>query len=299
LKTLTLKSYAKLNLFLSVRHKRPDSFHAIETVFERISLSDRIVLRPRADGKIVFRCNDPSLPGGAGNLAVKAALLLSRTYRVRAGVTITLSKRIPVGAGMGGGSGNAATVLSGLNKLWGLRLPRPELAKLAAQIGSDVPFFIYNCRFALATGRGDRIRPLPELGRRVLWHVIAVPGIHVSTPLIYKHWDKLSASKNSDTSRLTRRASNAKLIILALGKNDLPGLGSALFNSLEAVTTDLYPRVGAVKQALAAAGVKYHLMSGSGSAFFGIVSSRKEADAFSRKLKKDNRLWHVFVASTV
>ncbi|MFA5100687.1 MAG: 4-(cytidine 5'-diphospho)-2-C-methyl-D-erythritol kinase [Candidatus Omnitrophota bacterium] len=299
MKTLTLNSYAKLNLFLSVRNKRPDKFHSIETLFERISLSDRIVLQLRSDKKIVFRCNDLSLPEDDRNLAVKAAVLMSKTYGMRTGLTIRLLKRIPAGAGMGGGSGNAATVLLGLNKLWGLHLSRAQLGSLAAQIGSDVPFFVYNCRFALASGKGDRIKPLPEIGRRVLWHVIVVPNMHVSTPLIYKHWDKLSASKNSGTSRLTRPVSNAKLIILALRGKSLPGLGRALFNSLEEVTADMYPQVREVKQALISAGVKYTLMSGSGSAFFGIVPSRKEAVVFSRKLKKDNRLWRVFVASTV
>jgi 4-diphosphocytidyl-2-C-methyl-D-erythritol kinase len=299
LKTLTLNSYAKVNLYLSVRNKRPDNFHSIETLFERISLCDRIVLQARADKRIVFCCNDPALPAGSENLAVKAALLLSKAYGLHTGVTIKLLKRIPVGAGMGGGSSNAATVLLGLNKLWGLRLSRPKLVSLAAQIGSDVPFFVYNCRFARATGKGDCIKPLLVPRSHVLWHVIAVPNIYVSTPLIYKHWDKLSASKNFDTSRLTRQVSNVKLISLALRRKDLSGVGHGLFNSLEAVTMDLYPQVGAVKHALSSIGVKTILMSGSGSSFFGIVSSQKEAEVFGRKLKMKHRLWHVFVAHTV
>jgi 4-diphosphocytidyl-2-C-methyl-D-erythritol kinase len=299
LKTLTLNSYAKINLYLSVRNTRPDNFHSIETVFERISLCDRIAFHDRKDGRIVLRCSDPALPSGSENLAVKAAVRLRARYGLHKGVTIILKKMIPVGAGMGGGSGNAAAVLLGLNELWNLRLSRSKLSSLGAQIGSDVPFFIYNCRFAWATGKGEKIKPLPALTRRLFWHVIAVPDLHVATPRIYKHWDKLRARKNIDISRLTRPLSNAKLILLALAEHDTPGLGRALFNSLEAATTDLYPQVNRVRAALAAVGVKYILMSGSGPAVFGIVASRKEAIAISGKLKKDHRLWHVFVAHTV
>ena len=296
---LAINSYAKVNLFLSVKNKRPDGYHSIESLFERISLCDRIKLEKRSDKRIVLRCSDPGLPSGKNNLAVKAALLLSGRYGIKKGVTIDLLKRIPTGAGMGGGSSNAAAVLSGLNKLWNLDLSQRQLGGLAAKIGSDVPFFVYNCSFALCEGRGDLIRPLPLLSKRRLWHVIVVPKVHVSTPLIYKHWDKLRANKKISASVLTRPASDAKLILLALNRQR-PDFGSSgLFNSLEAVTIGLYPQVQDAKQALAASGIKTILMTGSGSAVFGIVSSRKEALAFSKQLKAQNRFWSIFVASTV
>jgi 4-diphosphocytidyl-2-C-methyl-D-erythritol kinase len=299
LNTLTLNSWAKVNLFLYVLNKRPDKFHSIKTLFERISLCDRIVLRKRMDGAIVFQCNDPKLPGGADNLAVKAALALSQRYPKHKGVTIKLIKHIPVGAGLGGGSGNAATVLLGLNKLWNLRLSIAELARLGAQIGSDVPFFVYNCRFAWATGRGEKIKPIPGSKKCRFWHVIVVPKIHVSTPLIYRHWDKLSAGKNIDISRLTSHISDVKIKFRVLRTPGACCLDKILFNSLEAVTVDLYPQVAQVKQALASKGFKNILMSGSGPAVFGIAASRKEAVDFSIQLKKEHQMWQVFVAVTV
>jgi 4-diphosphocytidyl-2-C-methyl-D-erythritol kinase len=246
-----------------------------------------------------LRCSDPDLPCGRDNLAYKAALLLSSRYGITKGVTIDLLKRIPPGAGMGGGSSNAAAVLSGLNTLWGLGLSERRLGHLAAEIGSDVPFFVYNCSFAIGKGRGDLIKPLPVAPKRRLWHVIIVPKVSVSTPLIYKHWDKLRARKKIGVSVLTRTPSDVKLILLALNRQKPESLSSCLFNSLEAVTTDLYPQVRAAKQALADSGIKTILMTGSGSAVFGIVSSRKEAAAFSRRLKAKNRFLQIFVASTV
>ena len=299
MKTLTLNSYAKLNLYLSVGPARADKFHSIQTIFERIDLCDRITVARRQDSRMVFHCSDSRLPRGRGNLAVRAAMSLIRKYAPGQGVNIKLVKRIPAGAGLGGGSGNAATVLVGLNELLGLGLSVGQLCNLANEIGSDVAFFVHNCRFATGKGRGERIKPVPGLARRLLWHVIAVPNVHVSTPRIYRHWDKLRANKKIDTSRLTSPAYDAKLILLALKRNKGCSFELPLFNSLEPVTTDLYPAVRAVKQALAAVGLKNILMSGSGSSFFGIVSSRKEAVDFSRKLKKSHRLWRIFVAKTV
>jgi 4-diphosphocytidyl-2-C-methyl-D-erythritol kinase len=296
---LAIKSYAKLNLFLSVINKRPDGYHNIVSLFERISLCDRLILKKRSDARIVLRCSDPALPAGKDNLAVKAALLLSRRYGVTKGVSIDLLKRIPSGAGMGGGSSNAAAVLSGLNELWDLGLTTGKLASLAAEIGSDVPFFVHNCSFALAKGRGDLIYPLPAFSQTRLWHVIVAPKINVSTPHIYKQWDKLDVSKKISASVLTRPSSDAKLILLALSSQKRESPSSGLFNSLEAGTIDMYPRVRAAKQALADLGIEMILMTGSGSAVFGIASSRKEAIVFSKQLKAQNRFRHVFVACTV
>jgi len=299
LKTLTLNSFAKLNLYLSVRNKLSDGYHSLQTVFERINVCDKVVLRVRRDDKIVCLCDDPGLPADSRNLAVKAALLLSRRYAVGKGATIRLIKRIPQGAGMAGGSSNAAAVLIGLNRLWRLGLSKAELCSIASRVGSDVAFFIHECRFALAEGKGEKVRPVRELRKRLLWHVILVPDLHASTPLIYKQWDKLRANKNIDISRLTRPVSGAKLILSALRQKSGHWLEQCLFNGLEAAAIDLYPGLARVRRVLTMAGVPNICMTGSGSAFFGIVSSRKEALRFSRRLKKLNRRWHVFVARTV
>ena len=294
---MVLNSYAKLNLYLEVLNIRQDKFHNIKTIFERIDLSDRIILKPRLDTKIKIICKDPGVPGGNTNLCYRAAKLLKEGFNIERGVDIKIIKRIPVGAGLGGGSSNAASVLLGLNKLWKLRLPQGELARLAKNIGSDVPFFIYNTPFAKGLGRGERIEALKVPESLRLWHILVVPQLRVSTPFIYGKWDKKALNKSHLTG-LTRPKYDVKIIISGLRKNGLPLEGGFLFNSLEEVTLRLYPAVQRIKERLEGLGLKSILMSGSGPAVFGIVSSRKEAVALSRRLKKQDRSLRVFVTRT-
>lgn len=290
---ILLNSYAKLNLYLEIINKREDGYHNIRTLFERIGLADKIILQPRRDKKITITCNNPQVPLDASNLAFRSARLLQKEFNVDKGVDIKIIKRIPVGSGMAGGSGNAATTLMGLNRLWKLRLTRDKLARLAGKIGCDVPFFIYDCPFALGERRGDKVKPLKALCGVRLWHIVVVPKIGVSTPSIYKEWDKLP-----QTFKLTMPRSNVNILILALKKSGFLSIGSVLFNGLEKVTAALYPKVKRVKEKLAIAGLKSTLMSGSGPAVFGIVSSRKEALSLGRQLKKDSHL-QVFVVRTL
>ncbi len=324
---MILNSYAKLNLYLEVLNRRNDKYHNIKTVFERISLRDTIILRLRPDKKINITCNLASLPTGHSNLAYRCAYLLQNTFKVNKGVDIKIIKRIPVGAGLGGGSSNAASVLIGLNKLWGLNLTQAKLAKLAAKIGSDVPFFIYNTPFAQGDGRGDRIRPLKILSDTRLWHILVVPKIRVSTPFIYKKWDiyfkalklappslrqkdsiikervgltpldKCGISKNNYLTGLTMPKYNVKMLLLAIKEKKSSLISQALFNSLEQITAKIYPEINRIKEKLIALGVKSILMSGSGPAVFGVVSSRKEAVFLRRQLNK-NALWQVFLTHT-
>jgi 4-diphosphocytidyl-2-C-methyl-D-erythritol kinase len=284
-----LNSYAKLNLYLSVRNKRKDSYHNLTTIFERISLADRIILKLRKDGQIKMSCSDKGLACDSSNLVLRAAKLLQESCRVKKGVQIRLIKRIPIGAGLGGGSSNAAYTLMGLNKLWKLNLTRGKLAALALRLGSDVPFFIYDCPFALGEGRGEKIKPIKEAGKLRLWHILAVPRIRVSTPLIYKKWDE----------SLTRPGYDVKIILPALKKRGIFSLTQALFNSLEPVTKQLYPEVKRIKDKLLKSGVRLSLMSGSGSAVFGIVATRKEAARLARQFKREKASWRVFCSRTV
>ncbi len=287
---MVLKSYSKLNLLLSVRNKRRDNFHSIQTLFERIDLFDRISLAKREDGLISVRCDHPAVPVDETNLCYRSAKLLQDFAKVKKGVTITLDKRVPVGAGLGGGSGNAATVLLGLNKLWKLGLSRGRLASLAAKVGSDVPFFIYDCSFALGLGRGERIKLLPGLADVRLWHILVVPDIKVSTPLIYQKWDEFCG--------LTAPVNDVKILISVLGSKNLSEIDKYLFNSLEPVTKRLYPEVKQVEKALKMLKLRSILMSGSGPAVFGIVSSRRKALELSGKLVKQHSSWRVFVTRT-
>lgn len=290
MKTITLKSFAKLNLFLQVLNKRPDNYHNIETLFERISLFDSITLTLRRDKVIRIICSDPNVPADENNLCYKSAKLLQDRLKVKKGADIKIVKRIPVGAGLGGGSSDAAGALLGLNKLWKLNITLSRLVTFSKQIGCDVPFFIYNTSFAKGSRRGDRIMPLGELKNLCLWHILAVPNINVSTPLIYKKWDKISG--------LTRPEYDVNIITSALRKTVFSVIPLLLFNGLEEATVRLYPQVRRIKEKLSRLGVKSILMSGSGPAVFGIVASRKEAVRVSSKLKKTCNSCKVFVART-
>lgn len=326
---LTLNSYAKLNPYLAVLDRRKDNYHNIETIFERIDLCDKIIFNRRPDKKIKITCDSAGVPLNSSNLAYKAARLLQDSFKPAGGLDLKIIKRIPVGSGLGGGSSNAATVLKGLNKLWGLGLSRHKLVGYAKKIGADVPFFIYDVPFAQGLGRGDKIRRLNSLERRRFWHILVVPAIKVSTPLIYRKWDikynrasakagltphlfniqKIPKYMNPALLRkygmnkikgagLTIPPYNVNILYLALRRNNFSLLGRALFNGLEQITAKTYPEIRRIKEKLAQLGLKSVLMSGSGGAVFGFVSSRKEAGALAAKLKK-NRGWQVFVTRTL
>jgi 4-diphosphocytidyl-2-C-methyl-D-erythritol kinase len=290
---LTLNSYAKLNLYLTVRNRRKDNFHNITTIFERIDLYDTIILKPRRDEKIKIICSKAGLPKDNSNLAWRAAKLLQKNFNINQGVSIQIIKRIPIGAGLAGGSSNAASVLLGLNKIWKLNLSIKKLCLLGAKLGSDVPFFLYNRPFALGEGRGDKIEPLNRLNKSRFWHILVVPRILVSTPLVYRKWDDLKSF------RLTIPKSSVKIIISALVKKDLLLLTKAVVNSLEPVTTALYPEISQIKEKLHHLGIATILMSGSGPAVFGVVSSRKEAVSLREQLRQANHSWQVFLARTI
>ena len=291
--TLTLNSYAKLNLYLEVIKKRKDKYHNLKTIFERIDLADKIILKSRRDKKINITCNVASVPQDNSNLAWRSAKLLQDSFNIDKGVDIKIIKRIPVGSGLGGGSSNAATVLAGLNKLWKLNIAQTKLARLGGKLGCDIPFFIYNIPFAQGEARGDKIKPLKALTNLRLWHILVVPKIGVSTASIYRKWDKY----NKGTG-LTMPNYNVKILILALKKKNLSLIGDALFNSLEQVTARLYPQINAIKEKLMQLGAKSILMSGSGPAVMAIVSSRKEALSLCRQLKLNSSFSEVFVIRT-
>lgn len=287
---MTLNSYAKLNLYLEVLGRRKDKYHSLKTLFTRIGLADKIILNPRADKSIKILCAHPLVPKNRFNICYRSAQLLRDTFGLSCGVEIKIAKRIPVSAGLGGGSGNAAAVLLGLNKLWRLNLTLKELVGLGEKIGADVPFFLYDTAFALGTCRGDKIKPIAALKGLRFWYVLAVPKIEVLTARIYREWDRYSG--------LTRPVNDVNILTLALKKKDLSLAPKLLFNSLEEVTQRLYPQVRLVKEAFYRLGLETTLMSGSGPAVFGIVSSRKEAVSISSRMKKQKQGWRVYIART-
>ncbi len=265
---LTIPSPAKINLFLEVIRRRPDGFHDIETVMQLVGLYDEVRLEQCREG-IAIRVEGADLPQGEENLAWRAArLLLDRAGRP-GGVSVSLRKRIPLGGGLGGGSSNAAAVLAGVNRLYGLGRSLEELQALAAALGSDVPFFLGG-GLALATGRGEVLRPLrPWPGR---WVVIANPGIGISTAWVYQQ----------ASSKLTEWGGRASIQPLLTG-DMLPWPPDWAFNRLESVVLPEQPEVAALKALLQGGGGAPALMSGSGASVFAIVP---DADAGQRLAAK-------------
>lgn len=302
-------SPAKINLFLNVLRKRKDGYHEIETLFERISLTDEITLLKIPSG-IRVECSGVGarliepLPQDSRNLAYRAAKLLKDEYDVREGVFIQIKKRIPIGAGLGGGSSNAATVLLGLNRLWKLNLPKKKLLPLAAKLGSDVPFFIMDTPFALGWGRGEILKKI-RTPRLKIWHCLVEPGFSISTQKAYQALRPALSKKKSSVLRkggarpsfLTPQKTDVRMLIRSLREGHKPLLQGLLTNSLELALNKRVIEISRVKKELARQGALACLMSGSGSCVFGIFSSQAKAEQAARFLKK-NKSWQVFVVST-
>ncbi len=295
---LFLDSFAKINLYLQVLNKRWDNFHNLNTLFCRIDLKDTIVLRERKDRLIKIKCNSRQVPKGKSNLCYRAAELLKQAFKLSFGLEIEIKKRIPVGAGLGGGSSNAASVLLGLNKFWDLNLPEIKLMKLAAELGSDVPFFVAGGKFALGSRRGEEIKPLASLKNLKLWFILVCPNIKVSTPLVYRKFDTY-ISAGGEFSRLTRPKHDVRILISELSKSAFRVKPGYLFNSLEPVTIRIYPVVKQAKKALYGMGLEKVMMSGSGPAVFAVCGSAKKALELSGILRKQHKSWQIFVNSTV
>jgi 4-diphosphocytidyl-2-C-methyl-D-erythritol kinase len=269
---MTRLAPAKINLTLRVGPKRPDGFHEIESLVARVSLCDTVTVTPRDDAQSTLACDNPSVPCDHTNLALQAARHLARAAGLRdRAVHITLQKRIPVGAGLGGGSSNAATTLMLLNELWSLgRTPR-QLAALGAEIGSDVPLF-FHTPLCIVRGRGEHVEDL----RRSLrgWVVLILPAIHSTTPEVYAAWDRLkSHPARPSTSEVLRHADHAE------------GLMPRLFNDLEPAAFAANPALAGLAEPLGRLSGGATRMTGSGSAFFRLFDERKAAEAFGERVR--------------
>lgn len=295
---LTIKSFAKINLYLQVLNKRKDNFHNLKTLFARINLADTIILKNVQGNAIKIKCNNRGVPQDKTNLCWRAAALLKQSHKSKNGLEIEIKKFIPIGAGLGGGSSNAASVLLGLNKYWNLGLSKTKLLGLAVKLGSDVPFFIHDAKFALGSNRGEKIKPVVFLKQLKLWFILVYPNIKVSTPLIYQKFDSCLAA-GKVFSGLTTPQADVKILISELSRKGFQAARECLFNSLETVTTRFYPVVNQVKNALYGMGLERVMMSGSGPAVFGICSSQKQAQDLSGKLRRKYKSWQIFVTSTV
>lgn len=263
---LGYRSYAKLNLFLEVLNLRDDGYHNIETIFQSVDLGDDLTFSER-ETRISLASTSTEIGTGEDNLAHRAAALLKRECRCTQGVQIEIEKRIPVAAGLAGGSGNAAATLVALNLMWDLKLSQSRLLELALELGSDVPFCTVGGTIA-ATGRGEILRPITP--SRAMWFVLVHPPITVSTSRVYNHLDLPRAPKpprNGRTAALERA-------IAALEAGDVV---SAVFNRMEEVVFADQPRLAELKRRLLGEGCIAAAMSGSGPTLFGICRTKEEA----------------------
>lgn len=273
---MIIKAPAKINLFLEVLRRREDGYHDIQTIMVPISIYDEIELERHSD--VILECNEASLPKDEKNLALKAAILYLKNAGIKEGVYIRLKKKIPISAGLGGGSSDAAAVLKGMNIIF-RQFSKAELLSLAKEIGADVPFFLYES-ICLAKGIGDIIEPLPE---RRLYFLLITPEIKVSTKWVYNEYDKLDLTKKEQSSI---KHYWEKSQIEALLKNDL-----------ERVTAQYFPVIKELKMLLIKVGAKGAVMSGSGPTVFGIFGSISDANKALKRLPAN--IGKLFVASSL
>jgi 4-diphosphocytidyl-2-C-methyl-D-erythritol kinase len=278
---IALRAPAKINLCLRVLGRRPDGYHDLESAFQMVGLYDNVAIRSRRSG-IALTVEGESLPDGPGNLAYDAAAALAREAGGSRGASIHLVKRIPLGAGLGGGSSDAAAVLIGLNRLWTLRWSRTRLAELGAALGSDVPFFFFGPT-AWVTGRGERVAPAPRwrpspAGAMPCWAVLVNPGFAVSTRWAF---EALGLTNTREADKMPRSL------------KALPAAPWSIPNDLERVTAATYPVIEEMKTRLLKAGASVARMSGSGPTVFGVFATRAEAVGACEGLAPSWRRWVV------
>jgi 4-diphosphocytidyl-2-C-methyl-D-erythritol kinase len=279
---LTLKSPAKINLSLEVLRKREDGYHQIRSLMQAVDLFDELILEKRPKG-VVISSDHPGCPADETNLAFTAASLLLKEEKKDEGVAIHIRKRIPISAGLGGGSSNAAAALKGVRQLFGLEVSERRMHELAAQVGSDVPFFLCSGQ-ALVQGRGEEIRPIRIYGG--YWLVLVCPAIEVSTRWAYRNL----------RINLTKRRPGVNFDVL----EDGPGFFEALLgfeNDLEEVVRERYPVIRGIKEYLEDSGAAKSSMSGSGPTVYGVFDQKPQAEEVARKLSRGD--WQTFLTRPI
>ena len=275
MKEIREKAYAKLNISLDVTDKRDDGFHNMVMVMQTVSLADDVHIVLNDSGRVRAKSNLSFVPGDERNLAVKAALrYLKEIGDERHGADIDIKKRIPVGAGMGGGSADAAAVLRAMNKLFDNALPVERLVDISGSVGSDVPFCVRGGT-ALAKGRGELLSDLPEFPD--CFFAICKPSFSISTPELFKKLDQLRTHHHPDTAG----------IVEALHSHDLSQICRRMFNVFESVDDRRMRTVADIKSALIDNGALGAVMTGTGSAVFGIFTDENQAEAACAALRKD------------
>jgi len=279
-KKLQLKAPAKVNYRLDVLGKRADGYHELRMVMQRVDLCDDLEIALTEIPGLRVVCGSAGVPDGPGNIAWRAADAMLKLSGRKEGIDISITKRIPVAAGLGGGSSDAASVLMGVNELLELGLSDQRLMEIGVKLGADVPFFIFK-RPALAEGIGDQLTALDKVP--LLWVVLVNPGIHVSTAWVYQNLP------------LTTKEAVA---IIPRSYSSLDEVCALLSNDLEPVTCGRFPLVRELKELLIAEGAKASLMSGSGSTVFGLFADEGTARRAAAEISKARR-WFAVAVRTI
>lgn len=281
---ITLKALAKINLGLDVVRRREDGYHEVRMIMQTIHLYDLLEIQKIREPEIQIVSNLSFLPVNENNLVYKAARLLQEEFALTDGISVKLTKRIPVAAGMAGGSTDAAAMLYAMNQLYDLGLSRRELMKRGVQIGADVPYCLMRGT-ALAEGIGEKLTPLPPMPKCQI--LIAKPPISVSTKMVYEKLDSCEIKEHPDIDG----------ILDGLKNQDLEQVAASMGNVLEKVTVEAYPVIAQIKECMMEAGALGAMMSGSGPTVFGIFRDRRTAKEAFTKVKAQNLAKQIYLAN--
>ena len=281
---IELKALGKINLGLDILGRRDNGYHDVRMVMQTVFLYDRVILEKSRKPGIEIVTNLNYLPANENNIAYKAAKLLADEFRIRDGIRITLEKHIPVAAGMAGGSSNAAAVLHGMNRMYGLGLSEEGLKERGVKLGADVPYCIMRGS-VLAEGIGEVLTPLPPCPRCYI--LIAKPPLSASTEKVYARYDALEHVDHPDLERVIR----------GLEQSDIREVAAGMGNVLEQVMIPEYPVIGEIKEMMLETGALGAMMSGSGPTVFGIYKTRGAAKEGARKIKSRGLARQVYVTN--
>lgn len=283
---LTKEAYAKVNLGLDVLRRRPDGYHEVKMVMQTVDICDTLTFIKKSEQGIILKTDKEELSAGGDNLICRAAKILFDKADIRQGVDILLQKRIPIAAGMAGGSADAAATLLGLNELFELGLSVEELKALGVSLGADIPYCIMGGT-ALSEGIGEILTKLPPPPKCIV--VVAKPNINVSTKFVYEnlHADALPYHPDIDG------------MVEALKAGDLSGITDRMGNVLETVTVREYPIIDTIKNVMKSAGAENALMSGSGPTVFGIFTIDEQAQKAAAQIRNQKLAGQVFITGFV
>jgi len=277
MRSLTLLSPAKLNLLLRVVGRYPNGYHKLVTLFHRISLADTLRLRKRKQG-FSLQCSYPGLPVDERNLIAQAYRLLQKKFPALGGVSVSLTKRIPVGGGLGGGSSNAAMFLLGMKKLYRLSSSQKDWIQMGKKLGADVPFFLSGVHQAIGRGRGDQITSRPARKRK--WFVLVLSPRGLSTKKVYENLPKRLPAVS-----LTKVSRAVKMTCDFLDHDPLPHVNGFLENDLRPSAVALNPRIRKIIAGIHRLGISWVSMSGSGPTVFAVLSHQQEAKYLRHRLR--------------